>query len=124
MNVIAELALIFGICLAGEGIAAILPVKFPGTVIGMILLIVLLFTGVIKKRHIQRVAEFLVANMSFVFLPPCVAIMEHFEAVKGQLLPIFAICFLTTPLVYAVTAWTVQAMMLRRRRGKEGEKHV
>lgn len=123
MNIMSELALIFGICLAGEGIAAVLPVDFPGTVIGMLLLIVLLFTGVVKKRHIQRVSEFLVANMAFVFLPPCVGVMEHFDAVRGQILPIFAICFLTTPLVYAVTAWTVQAMMLRRRRGKEGAGH-
>ena len=29
MNIMGELALIFGICLVGEGVAALLPVAFP-----------------------------------------------------------------------------------------------
>jgi len=119
MSVIAELALIFGICLAGEGIAALLPVKFPASVIGLLLLMALLFTGVLKTRHIQRVTEFFMANMAFVFVPACVSVMEQYELIRPQLPAFLGICFLTTPLVYAVTAWTVQGIMaLRGRKGK------
>ena len=46
MNIMGELALIFGICLVGEGVAALLPVAFPASVISMVLLMVLLLTGV------------------------------------------------------------------------------
>ena len=123
MSVIAELALIFGICLAGEGIAALLPVRFPASVIGLFLLMALLFTGVIKTRHIQRVTEFFMANMAFVFVPACVSVMEQYYLIRPQLLPFLLICFVTTPLVYLTTAWTVQGIMaLRRRKGKGAEK--
>lgn len=120
MEIIAEIGLIFGICLLGEGIAAVLPVAFPGSVISMILLMALLLSGIVKTRHIQRVSGFLTANMSFVFLPPCVSIMEQMDIIMPKIVPIFLICFLTTPLIYLATAWTVQGMMaLRRRKGEK-----
>lgn len=120
MVVIGEIGLIFGICLAGEAIAALLPVAFPGSVISMILLMVLLLSNVIKTRHIQRVSGVLTANMSFIFLPSCISIMEHLPVLMPRIVPIFLICFLTAPLIYLATAWTVQGMMaLRRRKEKE-----
>ena len=116
MDIIGEIGLIFGVCLAGEGIAALLPVAFPASVISMILLMALLMTGVVKPRHIQRVSGFLLANMAFVFLPACVSVMEHADVILPRLVPVCLICFLTTPLIYLATAWTVQGMMALRRR--------
>lgn len=116
MDIIGEIGLIFGVCLAGEGIAALLPVAFPASVISMILLMALLMTGVVKPRYIQRVSGFLLANMAFVFLPACVSVMEHADVILPRLVPVFLICFLTTPLIYLATAWTVQGMMALRRR--------
>ena len=84
-----------------------------------ILLLVLLFTGVIKTRYIQRVTEFFMVNMAFVFVPACVSIMEQFDLIRPQLFAFLGICLLTTPLVYLTTAWTVQGIMaLRARKGK------
>lgn len=119
MNIMGELALIFGICLVGEGVAALLPVAFPASVISMVLLMVLLLTGVVKDRHIQRVSHFLVANMAFFFLPSFVGLLEHIELLKSQLVPLLLIIVLTTPVVYLITGWTVRLLMLRYRNRKE-----
>ena len=123
MNIMGELALIFGICLVGEGVAALLPVAFPASVISMVLLMVLLLTGVVKDRHIQRVSHFLVANMAFFFLPSFVGLLEHIELLKSQLVPLLLIIVLTTPVVYLITGWTVRLLMLRHRNRKE-DRHV
>ena len=72
MNIMAEFVVIFGVCLVSEGIAALLPVAFPASVIALLLLGLLLFTGIVKPEHIQRLSGFLVANMAFFFLPSCV----------------------------------------------------
>ena len=118
MDIMAEIGLICGICLVGTVIEAVLPVAFPASVISLILLMALLLTGIIKPRHIQRVSGFLVANMAFFFLPSCIGIMEYTDVLRGKVLPIFAICFLTTPLVYLATAWTVRAVMaLQKKKG-------
>lgn len=118
----AEIAIIFGVCLVSEGIAALLPVAFPASVIALLLLGLLLFTRIIKPEHIQRLSGFLVANMAFFFLPSCVGVMEHAPAILGQLAPFLLISFLTTPLVYFVTARSVQFLI--RLTGRKGaEKH-
>ena len=119
MNIMGELALIFGICLVGEGVAARLPVAFPASVISMVLLMVLLLTGVVKDRHIQTASHFLVANMAFFFLPSFVGLLEHIELLKSQLVPLLLIIVLTTPVVYLITGWTVRLLMLRHRNRKE-----
>ena len=110
MSILGELGLIFGICLAGEGIAAVLPVDFPASVIGLLLLLALLFSGVIRTERIRRVSEFMLMNMAFFFIPSCVEFMEQVPLLRGVLLPFVGICLLTTPLVYLVTAWTVQLL--------------
>ena len=119
MNIMGELALIFGICLVGEGVAALLPVAFPASVISMVLLMVLLLTGVVKDRHIQTASHFLVANMAFFFLPSFVGLLEHIELLKSQLVPLLLIIVLTTPVVYLITGWPVRLLMLRHRNRKE-----
>lgn len=119
----AEFSIIFGVCLASEGIAALLPVAFPASVIALLLLAFLLFTKILKPEHIQRLSGFLIANMAFFFLPSCVGVMEHAPIILRQLLPFLLISFLTTPLIYLVTACLVQ-WLIRRARKKETRNHV
>lgn len=118
----SEIALIFLLCLVGEWIAALLPVAFPASVISMVLLMLLLMTGVIKQRQIQTVANFLVVNMGLFFVPALVGTLAYVDVLKTQLLPFLVVTLITTPIVYGVTAWTVQILMKRIRR-KEGGKN-
>lgn len=120
LNVITELALILVICLAGEWIAALLPIAFPASVISMVLLMLLLLTGVIKERQIQTAARFFVVNMGLFFVPALVGTLEYVGVLRAQLLPFLVVTALTTPVVYAATAWSVQLLMklLRNREGK------
>ena len=123
MSIMAQAAIVFGLCLISEGIAALLPVSFPASVIALLLLGLLLFSRALKPEHIQQLSTFLVANMAFFFLPACVGVMEHAPAILGQLVPFFLISCLTTPVVYFVTAWSVQ-WLIRLSREKGAKKHA
>lgn len=116
MNIMAQLAVILGVCLAGEAIAALIPVAFPSSVVSLILLMILLLTGVVKERQIQAVSGFFIANMAFFFIPSFVGTLEHAELLISQALPLLLIVGLTTPVVYLVTGWTVQLLLLVMRR--------
>lgn len=122
MNIMAQAAIVFGVCLLSEGIAVLIPVAFPASVIALALLALLLFTGALKPEHIQQFSGFLMANMAFFFLPSCVGVMEHAPVILRQLAPFLLISFLTTPLVYLATAWSVQ-WMIRRARRKGADRH-
>lgn len=119
MNGMTELALILGICFVGEWVAALLPVAFPASVISMVLLAALLLCGVVKERHIQVIAKFLVTNMGLFFVPAMVGTLEYMDVLKSQLIPFLVVAFLTTPVVYLATAWTVQLLMGRKKKGGE-----
>lgn len=115
----SQLAVIFGVCLLSQGISALLPFSFPASVISMIVLLLLLLAGIVKERHIDRVSRFLVSNMAFFFIPPCVGLMDHVSTLSGSLIPFLLISLLTTPLVYCVTGWTIQLMARLMNRKEE-----
>ena len=118
MNIMGELAVLFGVCLIAEGVSALLPVPFPASVIGMLLLLALLMVRVVRERHIDRVCGFLSDNMSFFFVAPCVGLLKHLDVLLQCLVPFCIIALVTTPVVYFVTAWTVQlTRALLRRKG-------
>lgn len=122
MNIMGELAILFGVCLAAEGIAALLPVPFPASVIGMLLLLGLLLCRGVKERHICRACGFLSDNMSFFFVAPCVGLLKYADHLMECLLPFVFIAIITTPIVYFATAWTIQlTLALRRRKGKHND---
>lgn len=120
MNIMAQAAIIFGLCLVSEGISALIPAAFPASVIALLLLGLLLFTRVLKPEHIEKISVFLVANMAFFFLPSCVEVMEHAPAILRQLVPFLLVVVLTTPAVYFVTGVTVQYLVRRTRRKGDG----
>ena len=108
MSHLMQLFVIFGLCLAGEGISAVLPFPFPASVASMVLLLILLFSKVLKPERIQQTGGFLLEHMAFFFIPVCVGVMEYWDVVVQNLWPILLISLLTTPLVFFVTGHVVQ----------------
>ena len=121
MDILIELALIFGVCLAGEGVAALLPIPFPASVISLLLMTVLLLTGAVKERRLQAITHFMIVNMGLFFTPALVGVIKYVDLLKANLIPFFAVTLLTTPVVYAVTAWTVLLVRRLTRRKGGGE---
>lgn len=118
MKILKQLLLLLLICLVGEGIALILPITFPSSVISMLILFVLLLTGALKLSQVEDVTGFLTKNMAFFFIPAAVEIMENYKPVADKLLPLLAVLLLTTVITFAVAAVTVGlCMALQRRMG-------
>ena len=119
MKILMQLAIILFICLLGEVIAAVLPFPFPASVISMLLVLALLLWGPLKIYHIQKQADFLLDNMGFFFVPPTVAILGYLGYMEGKVAIILFICLVTVFTTFAVTSWTVSAMMKYETRRKE-----
>ncbi|WP_455714588.1 CidA/LrgA family protein [Anaerosporobacter sp.] len=123
MKLLKQLCIIFGLCLAGVGISAILPFTFPSSLISMLLLLTLLITKVIKLETIKDIAEFLLGIMAFLFVPSGVAIIEKYSFLKGKILILIIICIITTILTFLVTAYTVTGVMkIMNKGGKKNER--
>lgn len=111
MDILIQLALVMGICLIGMLISNALPIPFPYSVISMVLLFILMMTGIVKEKHINKSGEWLMRNMAIMFLPSCVGILKYWDVIKSELVVFLGICFVTTILVWGVSAYTVVAVI-------------
>ena len=119
MKIIYQIGIIFTLCWASEIIEGLLPFSFPARVIGMILLFILLAFRVLKVEHIREKSDFLLSNMAFFFIPAGVSIINYFDVRKGNVGKLLLICFLTTILTFATTAWTIRGVLRLQNRGKK-----
>ena len=119
MKIIYQIGIIFTLCWASEIIEGLLPFSFPASVIGMILLFILLAFRVLKVEHIREKSDFLLSNMAFFFIPAGVSIINYFDVLKGNVGKVLLICFFTTILTFATTAWTIRGVLRLQNRGKK-----
>ncbi|WP_163711517.1 CidA/LrgA family protein [Mangrovibacterium lignilyticum] len=108
MKIFKQLFIILGINLAGELVSRYLNLPLPGSITGMIILLVLLLTGVLKERHIRDTADFMLQNMGFFFIPAGVSIIVSYHALDGFYFETVLVVVLSTILVLAVTALATQ----------------
>lgn len=113
MKLYVQLMIIFMISLVGEGISSVLHLPVPGSIIGLVLLFLALQFKLLRLRHISMVGNFLLANMTILFLPPAVGIMDKFQVIAPYLLPIMLIVLGAIVLNVCVIAVVVQLIKTR-----------
>ena len=120
MKLIIQIAIIFSICWVSTVIESLLPIPFPASVIGMILLFVLLALKVIKVHHIREKSDFLLHNMSFFFIPAGVSILNYLDVLARCIVPLILICVVSTILTFAATAYAIRLTLrlMERRRSR------
>lgn len=115
MGLIKELFIIVFIYLLGEGVAAALGTAFPGSVVGMLILLALLHAGIVKVEQIGRSADFLLKNMPFFFIPAGVSIMASYTLLEGFYLETAVVLILSTFIVMALSALVVECFARKKR---------
>ena len=113
MKLYVQLMIIFMISLVGEGISSVFHLPVPGSIIGLVLLFLALQFKLLRLRHISVVGNFLLANMTILFLPPAVGIMDKFQVIAPYLLPIILIVLGAIVLNVCVIAVVVQLIKTR-----------
>lgn len=122
MKMILQIGVVLGICLLGDGISLLLPIPFPGSVIAMVLLFLLLLSQILHPDHIRQKSDFLLQNMAFFFIPAGVGIMEYAEELLPFLLPLLLICLITTILTFAASALTATLVIhIQQKHSKTGK---
>ena len=91
MKYYVQFMLICLFAVIGEALSTFFKLPIPGSIIGLFLLLIALQLKWIRLRHIHAVAEFLIANMTILFLPAGVGIMERWNAISANIVPIILI---------------------------------
>ena len=68
-----QLMLIMSVSFVGELLNRLLPFPVPGSVYGLVLMLICLLTGLIRLEQVEETADFLVKIMPVLFIGPCVS---------------------------------------------------
>lgn len=108
MKLIKQFTIIFSIYSIADILSKTLKLPIPGNVIGMILLFILLMLGIVKENHIDEASDILIANMSMLFIPGTLAIMDEYKYVKDEIIPFVIICVFMIVVIMAATGLSAQ----------------
>lgn len=109
---IAQVLLIYMIWLVAGKAASFFHLPISGGVSGLLILVVLLLTRIVRPAFIEKGAELLLANMMLYFVPLVVSVIQYmalFESAGFKLMIAIGVGFTVVMLVTAVTVeWFFQ----------------
>ncbi|MBQ3437736.1 MAG: CidA/LrgA family protein [Fusobacterium sp.] len=106
-----QLITIFMINYMGIIISKTLKLPIPGTIIGLILFFLLLYYKFIKIEQVENGVNALLLNMTILFMPPTVKILDSVHMLQGQFIKALILIILTTFITMGVTGKIVQFMI-------------
>ncbi len=116
MKFVFQFARIMGFCLAGELLHSVLPLPIPASIYGLVLLAAALLTGIVKLEQVKETGDFLSGLFPLLFVPIMAGVMEVWDLIEGNLIPIVIAVVPVTWIVMAVAGRVTQTIMNRRDR--------
>ena len=95
---------------AGTAISAILPFRFPDSIIGMLLLFLLLNLQIVKLQWVEMGACVLLKHMALLFIPVAVGLLGYIDTFMSSLGAIIINVFLGLVLILLIVGRLFQRM--------------
>ncbi|WP_102692798.1 CidA/LrgA family protein [Rummeliibacillus pycnus] len=96
LRIIGQIVVLYLLSEFGKWLMAILHIKFPGSIIGLLILLTLLIMKIIPEHWIASGAEILLSYMTLFFIPVTVGIINYSELISWQGFMIMAIILVST----------------------------
>lgn len=111
MKYVMQFGLLCAFYYFGDLVSRLTRLPIPGSVIGLLLLLLLLRTGVVRERHIAGAADFLIHIMPILFLPITVGLLASYGLLSGHLAGFLAVTLVSTVAVFAAAGLTAQGII-------------
>lgn len=100
---LSQFTIILFVYFIGQALQILLNLPIPGTVLGLMLMLICLCTGIIKVEMIEEACDFLLSNMSFFFIPAGVGLITSFNKLEENWIPFLIILLVSTIAVWIAT---------------------
>lgn len=106
-QLIRSFALIYLCLIMGNLCAKIIPFTIPGSIIGMLLLFLLLSLNIIKDEWVKPGCMLFIRYMALLFIPISVGILDYYQPIAQQAVPIIVSCIASTLITMLVVGGMV-----------------
>ena len=120
LKFIRQFLIILSISLAGEALSHFLPLPVPAGIYGIVILLMLLISGMLKVSQIKEVSSFLIEIMPIMFIPAAAGLMQSYHLLAPSLVAYIVIIAVSTVAVMAVSGLVTQHVI---QKSKKEEKH-
>lgn len=98
-----------------------LGLPMPASIIGMLILLLLLLTKVIKLRQVERASDLLQKEITLFLIPLSIGIIESIDLFEGKFLIAIVVVAVSTAISIFTTA-LIMKIIMRTRSMNKGEK--
>lgn len=113
IKILISLALLFAMLYLGKLVVYLFPIGIPDSIVGMLLLLAGLVSGIIKVEWVMPSGRLLTRYMTLFFLPICVELMEHFDVLAQNLNALVLSNILSTMVSLIAVGLSAQWIFLR-----------
>jgi holin-like protein len=106
---------------AGETLRSFLGTWIPGSVIGMLLLLLLLSTGLVKAAILDRISDWLLDRLGLFFICPGVEVIRYLDLVGAHWLSLVVAIVGSSVVTLVATGWIGEIGTSRRGRREHKE---
>jgi len=101
-----QIAIIYFIYFIGNFISSLISdfIVIPGNIIGMVILLLLLITNVMKLSMIETAGNFMLKYMGFFFVPLTVGLMNSYKLIQHSIIQILIILIISCICVMFVSS--------------------
>lgn len=99
-----------GFTLAGEVLQRLIPLPIPASVYGLVLLFAALCSKLIRIEQVKKTGDFLSSLLPLLFVSPTVGIIEHWQVIRSDILPIALLIVSTTVVTFGICGRLTQRL--------------
>ncbi|MGO4890068.1 CidA/LrgA family protein [Anaerobacillus sp. MEB173] len=114
LKIMLQIGILYCFYLIGTWIQAVFYLIIPGSIIGMLLLLLFLATKIVKTQWLESGASLLLQHMPLLFLPVTVGILNYVDVFRGKGFLLVIICLISTLIVMISSAYTSQYLASRK----------
>lgn len=103
MKYLCQFAIIMLFTLAGELCQALLPLPIPGSIYGMVLLLLAFALKLLRVEAVKEAGSFLVSILPVLFVAPAVGLVACWDLIRPQLGRLALLILLTTVFTFGVS---------------------
>ena len=111
MKLLKQFMIILAVALAGEMFSALIPLPIPASIYGVILMLALLISGLLKVEQVKTVSSFLIEIMPVMFVPAAAGLMQSYHLLAPSIAAYAVITIVSTIAVMAVSGRVTQCFM-------------
>ncbi|NLN46443.1 MAG: CidA/LrgA family protein [Clostridiaceae bacterium] len=116
MKQVLQFGVLCALYYVGDLVSRLTRLPIPGSVIGLLLLLILLRTRVLRERHVGDAADFLVKIMPVLFLPITAGLLASYGLISSHIAGFLTVTLVSTVAVFAATGLAAQGVIRHERR--------